>query len=78
MLEWTLTLFSLMGTLFNIRKNIYCWPLWTIANVGWIYSFGSKKMMAEAILFSVYFILALYGWYHWHQDKKTAATRIDP
>ena len=77
MFEWILTIFSLLGTWFNIRKNIYCWPLWTIANVGWVYSFGTKRMLAESILFSVYFLLSTYGWYKWHQDNRKKNIRVD-
>jgi nicotinamide riboside transporter PnuC len=65
MFEWLLTTLSLAGTWFNIQKNILGWFIWAVANLGWVVSFTRKGMLAEATLFSVYFLLCIYGIIKW-------------
>jgi len=67
MIEWTLTGLSILGTWLNIKKQSHCWLVWSVANVGWIVSFGLKGMTAEATLFFVYLGLSIYGWFQWRK-----------
>lgn len=65
MFEWVLTAMSLMGSWLNIHKKISSWVIWAVANFGWVVSFASRHMYAEATLFVVYFFLSLYGIFKW-------------
>lgn len=65
MFEWCLTGLSLIGTWFNIQKNILGWVIWAVANTGWVISFVHKGMFPEATLFSAYLILCIYGFFKW-------------
>ncbi len=70
MFEWLLTVFSLLGCWFNIQKKVVSWVIWSVANLGWIISFSSKEMFAEATLFTVYLALSIYGIIKWRRPKK--------
>ena len=74
MFEWSLTALSLAGTWFNIQKNIIGWYIWAVANLGWVVSFMQKGMLAEATLFSIYFILCIYGIIKWRRPQAKSHT----
>ncbi len=74
MFEWLLTGLSLAGTWFNIQKSILGWYIWGVANLGWVFSFIQKGMLAEATLFSIYFILCIYGIGKWRRPKAKSTT----
>lgn len=69
MFEWTLTVLSIIGTLYNLQKRVAGWIIWTISNIGWIISFVMKGLLAEATLFSVYLVLSIYGIFKWWQPR---------
>ena len=33
---WAITILSLTGTALNVRKNIWCFYLWTVGNIAWL------------------------------------------
>ena len=69
MFEWLLTSLSLAGTWFNIQKKLAGWVVWSIANTGWVISFASKNLWAEATLFFIYLILSIYGYFRWKRQE---------
>lgn len=74
MFEWTLTVLSIVGTLYNLQKRAAGWIIWTISNIGWIISFTIKGLLAEATLFSVYLVLSIYGIFKWWQPRHPKVT----
>ena len=70
MFEWLLTGLSLAGTWFNIQKRLAGWLIWSVANAGWVAAFASRKLWAEATLFSIYLILSIYGYFKWRRQEK--------
>lgn len=66
---WIVTAGSLVGTVLNIKKKKICFGIWFCTNTAWcIYDFiiGSY---AQAVLFFVYVLLAVYGIYEWNKKK---------
>lgn len=64
-MTWLLTLLSLIGVVLNIHKRKECFYIWAATNLGWaIYDFAIGAV-AQGVLFSVYFGLAVYGIAKW-------------
>ena len=64
-ITWIIAIFALYGTFLNIKKDCKCFIIWTATNGFWAVYDISKGMYAQGALFTVYFILAIYGLYEW-------------
>lgn len=64
-LPWIGALISIIGLLLNASKSIWCWPVWTAGNLIWMYMAWHKKDWPQLVLWSVFTIFNLYGWYQW-------------
>ena len=63
---WIATCISLIGIIFNAYKMIICWPIWCVANLFWIYWATKKKEWSQVILWSIFTLANIYGWYMWY------------
>jgi len=71
MYEWTyvITVLSVAGTIANIYKKWWCFILWGIANLAWcVYDIHIHEY-SQAILWGVYFMLAVWGLYSWRKAE---------
>ena len=62
---WIITVLSLIATVANIHKKRWCFIIWIFTNATWaVYDFkiGAKE---QAVLFAVYFCLAIWGVLKW-------------
>ncbi len=59
------TIFSLVATFMVTKKVLENWLYWIVINFVSVYLFYSKGLALTSVLFSVYFILAILGWYKW-------------
>lgn len=50
------------------RKKIEHWLLWMIVNLLYIYIYAQKELWLYALLFLVYFALAVNGWMTWKKS----------
>jgi nicotinamide riboside transporter PnuC len=64
-LTWLTVCASLIGVVLNIRKRHACFYIWSITNAIWMFVDLYKQIYAQAVLFFIYFILALWGIYEW-------------
>jgi len=65
-MTWLLTILSLIGVVLNIHKRKECFYLWALTNSGWaIYDFVIGAT-AQGVLFTIYFLLAIYGIIKWN------------
>jgi nicotinamide riboside transporter PnuC len=64
-LGWIATTLTVSGVILNASQIIWCWPIWIIANIFWIYSSFKKKDWPQFVLFAVFTITNFYGWYVW-------------
>jgi nicotinamide riboside transporter PnuC len=69
-LEWILTVLSIVGVILNIKRKVLCFYIWAISNIGWIFLDYKAELYGQAVLFFIYFILALWGIYEWQYKKK--------
>jgi len=63
--SWCAATISFIGILLNTYKIILCWPVWCVANIFWIYWAIKKKEGAQIVLWIVFTLANLYGWYMW-------------
>jgi nicotinamide riboside transporter PnuC len=69
-LSWVALSLSVIAVFLNANKNIWCWFIWCIANIYWIYWSAKKKEWAQFALWIVFTIANIYGWYQWSLDLK--------
>lgn len=68
-MSWLLVLFSLLGVILNIHKRKECFVIWGITNAGWaVYDFRIGAV-AQGVLFTVYFGLAIWGIIKWKREE---------
>ncbi len=68
------SILSLIGTILNIKKNRYCFLFWAGTNLVWcvsdvILSVQDQKFLSRALMFFIYFWLAVYGWFSWKKNS---------
>ena len=65
LLSWVASILSLSGVILNAQHIIYCWPIWCIANVFWIFWAYKKREWSQFILWIAFTLSNLYGWWCW-------------
>ena len=64
-MSWMITGLSLFATWLNIKKKRTCFIIWIFTNLFWCCYDGWHGLYAQAILFFIYFGLAIYGVKEW-------------
>lgn len=67
---WVLTVVSLAAVILNIKKKIMCFYLFAVANLAWAIIDYREGLVAQSVLFAVYFVLSIYGLYEWRKHKE--------
>ena len=65
MTMWLLTAASLVGVILNIKKQKSCFIVWGVTNASWAVIDYNAGLTAQAALFAVYFVLAVWGLIEW-------------
>lgn len=66
-LSWIITVLSLIGVILNIKKKRACFYIWAVTNAAWTIIDWEKGIPAQASLFFIYFLLALWGIWEWRK-----------
>ena len=61
---------SLVGTVLNIKKHRACFLIWAGTNAFWAAYDFNIGAYAQSALFTVYFLLALWGLREWRKEAK--------
>lgn len=69
MYAWILTLMCLVGTILNVKKNIICFYLWSIANIGWLIFDIISGLYSRALLDFVQLCFAIWGIIEWRNKN---------
>jgi nicotinamide riboside transporter PnuC len=67
---WILTGASLLGNVFNIRKSVVCYYIWTFTNIAWLIYDICNKNSARAALDAIQTVLGLWGIFEWSKKSK--------
>jgi len=68
---WT-TLLSLAATWMTVRRILENWLYWIIADLIYIYLYSQQGAGPFSILFVVYTLIAIYGWFSWQNMHRRA------
>lgn len=66
---WIVTLMCLAGTILNVKKNIWCFYIWAVANILWLLFDIFTGLYSRALLDFVQFLFALWGIIEWRKNK---------
>ena len=69
-LSWIFVSLSLIGNYYVIKKNVIGQWIWAFSNLGWIVFDLSIQAYSQAFLFTVYFVLCIWGIISWSHSKK--------
>ena len=50
LLGWVASILSIFGIYLNAKKNIWCWYVWLVSNVGWLIYYLDKKDLPAIVL----------------------------
>ena len=66
-MDWTfgVTALSIVGVVANIYKRRWCFWVWTVTNATWCVVDFRASLYGQALLFAVYFALAVWGLMKW-------------
>jgi len=59
------TIFALVATFMVTKKVLENWLYWIVIDLASVYLFYSKGLVLTSVLFSIYVILAVVGWFKW-------------
>jgi len=65
-----ITIASLVGVILNIKRNLLCFYIWTATNFAWFIIDLYREIYMQALLFFIYFLLAIYGVLEWKYRTK--------
>lgn len=66
-LDATVTVFSVMNTVLMARKVLENWLYWIVIDAAAIYLYWESGFYVTIIMFSLYLLLAVYGYREWRQ-----------
>ncbi|MBG0777652.1 MAG: nicotinamide mononucleotide transporter [Desulfovibrionaceae bacterium] len=72
-LTWLFTALSILGVVLNVRKDRRCFPVWIVANVGWVVTNLRHGIYSQAVLFVVYTGLSVWGYVAWSRKAPGGA-----
>jgi len=74
--------FGVASVVFTVKQHIWTWPTSILTVSFYAVTFFQSRLYADVGLQVVFFVLSIYGWYHWlHPGEKKAelpVTRIRP
>ncbi len=69
-IEISAVICGLIYVILMIRENIWCWPFGILGSLISIFLFIETKLYSEAILYTYYVVIGIYGWYIWRKPGK--------
>jgi len=68
---WLITVASIIGVIANIKKKRWCFYVWAVTNSLWMIVDFAHGLYAQAFLFLVYVLLAIWGIIEWKTKPTT-------
>ena len=66
--SWFISALALVGVVLNIYKVRWCFAVWLCTNCAWMIVDFSAGLYAQAVLFAVYAVLAVWGLVKWAKN----------
>tara|TARA_R110000868_G_scaffold259361_16_gene517531 strand:- start:1589 stop:2224 length:636 start_codon:yes stop_codon:yes gene_type:complete len=75
-LEWIAVITGLMSVWFSMKENILVYPTGIISVLIYVYFGFNYQLYADMGVNSYYFVMSIYGWYHWTNTKDANREQI--
>ncbi len=75
-LEWIAVITGLLSVWFSMRENILVYPFGIVSVLIYVYLAFNYQLYADMGVNSYYFVMSVYGWYHWKDTKDSAMDQI--
>ena len=72
-LDSAITIYSLIGTWMMAKKIIQNWFFWIVIDPFSVWFFAARGRYLIAVLFLIYTLIAIFGYYKWRQQMKVQA-----
>lgn len=69
-ISWILSIWSLTGNIFNIKKKVICFYIWGIGEIMWMIFDIHNKTYGRAFLDLTQLFFAILGIYEWQFKRK--------
>jgi nicotinamide mononucleotide transporter len=69
-LDAPITVFSIYATFLTAQKKLESWIYWFFINLASIYLYFQRDLKTTALLFFVYCLMSVYGFYNWNKKYK--------
>ncbi len=73
-ITWLFVALSLLGNYFVIKKNVAGQWIWATSNLGWIYYDITLGAYSQAVLFTVFLGMNVWGIIAWTKSKEELST----
>lgn len=67
---WLLTILSIIGVILNLKKKRSGFLFWIATNGAWAIVNFAKGIPEQGVLFTVYLVLAIWGYLEWGKNAK--------
>jgi len=67
------TTFSILATYMVVKKILENWLYWIVVDIVSIYLYFNRELYLTALLFLIYSIIAIYGYFSWVKQNKLNA-----
>lgn len=64
--------FSVLGQVWQVRKRLENWAVWTAVNAVAIATYWSAELAFTAFLYGIFLVLGLFGWREWSRAERGA------
>lgn len=68
--------FSMVAQILVARKKLEAWYAWIAINMLAVYTYGTNHLIATALLYIFYVVLAVYGLITWRRSMSATITEI--
>jgi nicotinamide riboside transporter PnuC len=66
---WFITIASIVGVIANLKRKRWCFYIWAVTNFLWTLVNLKIGLYSAATLFTLYFLLAIWGIIEWAPKK---------
>lgn len=66
---WLLVPIGIIGVILNNHRRIECFYLWGVTSLAWAFIDYQKGIYPQAVLFLIYFGLAIHGYVSWKRKE---------
>ena len=67
------TTFSIIATYMTVKKILGSWLYWIVIDIVAIYLYYSRDLQLTSVLFFIYAMLAIYGYFSWNKKMQSSA-----